>query len=55
MPLVIDGGFSSYGMRFLLTTIPQSSSAFSAMTPVMPFWRTSTTTMWLSVPPKTTR
>ena len=55
MPLATIGGLVSKGMAFLFTVMAACPSACSATFPVMPFEKTSTSTMWLSVPPLTRR
>jgi hypothetical protein len=55
MPEAIAGLFGSYGIVFLFTVMPTTSSAFSATFPVSPSGRTSTSMRWLSVPPDTRR
>jgi len=52
-PLATIGGFLSKGIAFLLTVMPALPSAASAAFPVRPFENTSTSIMWLSVPPLT--
>ena len=55
MPEATIGGFSSYGMVFLLTVMPAASSAASVTLPVVPAAATSSRKRWLSVPPETIR
>ena len=55
MPEATSGGFSSYGMVFLLTVMPAVSRALSITLPVVPAAATSSRKTWLSVPPETIR
>src|SRR6202035_2818394 len=55
MPLVYQAPLGSDGMALRLVTMPESSSADSACRPVTPNDCTSSSTMWLSVPPVTSR
>jgi hypothetical protein len=54
MPAVTRAGVRSPGTRLRFTTMSQSCRARSAITPVSPSADTSSSTMWLSVPPLTT-
>ena len=53
MPEVYQAPFGSAGTELRLVTTPASSSADSACRPVRPNDDTSSSTMWLSVPPVT--
>ena len=53
MPEVYQAPFGSAGTELRLVTTPASSSADSACRPVRPNDETSSSTMWLSVPPVT--
>ena len=55
MPLEYQAPFGSLGIELRLVTMPASSSADSACRPVSPNDCTSSSTMWLSVPPVTRR
>ena len=55
MPLVYQAPLGSAGIELRLVTTPASSSADSAWRPVTPNDVTSSSTMWLSVPPVTSR
>ena len=55
MPLVYQAPLGSTGIELRLVTTPESSSAASACRPVSPNEVTSSSTMWLSVPPVTNR
>ena len=51
----IDAGCGSYGMAFLLSTIPAASQRASASLPETPMPCRSSSARWVSVPPVTGR
>ena len=53
MPLHTRGPLVSNGIWFLLQAMPICSNVSSAPRPVVPSGVTSTSNMWLSVPPET--
>src|SRR6476469_1201213 len=55
MPLEYQAPLGSLGIELRLVTTPESSNADSACRPVSPNEVTSSSTMWLSVPPVTSR